>query len=120
MNISNNANIDQGIKHAGDISNTKFEESFEKFFSVCDQMELHLKTAIDHSLQNVASQHHTPSQINPSAGDNQKYAHYISTIKSQVSYVKEIHSELVNSTANVSNISSRTSADQIASMETSS
>ncbi|XP_069975327.1 mediator of RNA polymerase II transcription subunit 29-like [Penaeus vannamei] len=107
-NIANNTQVDQGLRNAGEVPHTKFEESIEKFYTLCDQIEINLQTAIDCQLQGAASQKYTPSPISTPPVDVQKYAHYLSTVRNQVVYAKDIHTALVDAATSMSNMNTTT------------
>lgn len=101
-NLGGNHQVDLGNRNAGEVQHAKFEESIEKFYTLCDQMELNLRTAIDSQLQGKASQFYTPSSISAPPVDVQKYAHYLTTVRNQVVYAKDIHTALVDAATNMS------------------
>ena len=68
----------------------------------------------------LASQHYTPSPVNSIPADNQKYSQYVSTARSQIMYVRDIHNSLVEVASTVANNpSSRSANESMTSMETS-
>ncbi|KAK3866393.1 hypothetical protein Pcinc_028063 [Petrolisthes cinctipes] len=97
-NLTGNNQVDQGNRNAGEVQHARFEESIEKFYTLCDQMELNLRTAIDSQLQAKASQLNT-NLISIPPVEVQKYAHYLSTIRNQVVFAKDIHTALVDAAA---------------------
>jgi len=86
--------VDSGSKPVEyDVS--KFDRSFEEFFTLCDQLEVHLKSSIECISQGMSSHNYlqTPAVINRMDG-NLAYPHYISVIKGQIAYAKEVHTTL--------------------------
>ncbi|XP_047740675.1 mediator of RNA polymerase II transcription subunit 29 [Hyalella azteca] len=102
INLSSNAQVELGNKQGGEMNAAKYEECLEKFYSICDQMELHLKTASAHQYQSQASQRYTPSTVttNPPP-DIHKYTLYTSNVRQQVAFAKELHSLLVDATSSL-------------------
>ncbi|KAG7161581.1 Mediator of RNA polymerase II transcription subunit 29-like, partial [Homarus americanus] len=101
-NLTGNHQVDLGNRNAGEMQHAKYEESIEKFYTLCDQMELNLRTAIDSQLQGKASQMYTPNSISTPPVDVQKYAHYLGTVRNQVVYAKDIHTALADAATSIS------------------
>jgi len=100
--INANNMIDSGSK-AVDIDPSRFDKSLEKFFSICDKMEVHLKTSIECLNQGMSSQKYLPSPVTPIKLEGSlTYPQYINVVKNQIAFAKEIHEalrvDLVNST----------------------
>lgn len=105
--------IDNGPIKGIDNSNQappRFDKHLEEFYSICDQIELHLKTSILCLQQNSASQRYLPSTVmttriepiptNESAALS--YPQYLSTVRNQIAYAKDIHDTLICAAQNIS------------------
>lgn len=74
----------------------RFDKQLEEFYSICDQIELNLQTAISCASQVSTSQKHVPTQVSvmrQEPGISQEvisYPTYVSIAKNQVSYVKDV------------------------------
>ncbi|XP_058793403.1 mediator of RNA polymerase II transcription subunit 29 [Phymastichus coffea] len=82
----------------------RFNKSIEEFYSICDQMELHLRTSIECIGQNVSSTRYMPIGVttrteNVGVQDALTYPQYLLIVRSQVQYVKLI-SDMLTSVAN--------------------
>ncbi|RZF48158.1 hypothetical protein LSTR_LSTR009847 [Laodelphax striatellus] len=91
----------------------RFDKVLEEFYSICDQMELHLKTAAECLNQGSSSQRYLPLMVNqtrleplPGQDGNQlTYPQYLATVRAQVMYAKEIHDMLLAAAQNIQNTS---------------
>ncbi|XP_022083257.1 mediator of RNA polymerase II transcription subunit 29-like [Acanthaster planci] len=101
LGFHHSALIDNASQKASDNIPQRFDKSLEEFYSICDQVELHLRLALDCSNQYVDSIRHTPLPVSTAkseptnSGESQTYSQYVSTVKSQVAYAKEIHDALL-------------------------
>ncbi|KAG8191344.1 hypothetical protein JTE90_006090 [Oedothorax gibbosus] len=77
----------------------RYDKTLEDFFSICNQIELHLKAIQECTLQNKDSQHYVPLHVTlgkqdassgPSQDGNLSYTQYISTVKGQVHFAKSV------------------------------
>lgn len=103
--------IDNGPIKSIDNSNQsppRFDKHLEEFYSICDQIELHLKTSILCLQQNSASQRYLPSSVMttriepiPSNENALSYPQYLSTVRQQIAYAKDIHDTLVCAAQNI-------------------
>ncbi|KAI8437559.1 hypothetical protein MSG28_011856 [Choristoneura fumiferana] len=100
--LHQNHNIDSNSQKGIDTPVPRFDKNFEEFFSLCDQMELHLRTAITCIEQAQSAAHYMPAPVIPSrldAGPNSEttlsYPQYLNTVRLQISYAKDIHDTLV-------------------------
>lgn len=91
-----------------DISNVpRFDKHLEEFYSICDQIELHLTTAKKCIQQANASQVYLPVPIVPIRNETLAqenaltYAQYLELVKTQITYAKEIHDTLVMAAQNI-------------------
>ncbi|PVD25633.1 hypothetical protein C0Q70_13292 [Pomacea canaliculata] len=78
----------------------RFEKSLEDFCGICDQIEVNLRLALELYHQTEDSLRNTPLSIvlpvqksestaNPQEG--QSYAQYLTTVRTQINFAKEIH-----------------------------
>lgn len=93
----------------------KFESNLEDFLSVCDQIELNLKSAIDCLGQTSSSMRYMPipphpSKLEPTPNTNQPqpqqpefltYTQYLATCKQQVGHAEEVKRLLAQSAKDV-------------------
>jgi len=102
-NIQHNSLIDSGLKTSEE-SEIRFDKALEDFFSICNQIELHLKTILECAIQARDSHLYLPFTINKSDSietnpnmptDSLSYNQYLMTIKGQVNFAKTIHDMLV-------------------------
>uniref|UniRef100_A0A1B0CIY1 Mediator of RNA polymerase II transcription subunit 29 n=2 Tax=Lutzomyia longipalpis TaxID=7200 RepID=A0A1B0CIY1_LUTLO len=87
-------------------------ESLSEFYSICDQIELHLKTSIQCIQQSNSSNHFLPLNVAATRVDPMphpppdnpmlSYPQYLSTVRSQIAYAKEIHDTLICAAQNIS------------------
>ncbi|KAK7104712.1 mediator of RNA polymerase II transcription subunit 29-like [Littorina saxatilis] len=76
----------------------KFEKRLEDFCGICDQIEVSLRLALELHHQAVDSMKNTPLTVMISKPDpnvpqqeGQSYAQYLTTMRQQINYAKEIH-----------------------------
>ncbi|CAG0879357.1 unnamed protein product [Darwinula stevensoni] len=100
-NLQQNASIDVGSLKAAEQPPLKFDKALEDFYSTCDEMELHLRIAQASWSQALRSQRYTPVPVANTRMDTNAsseaitYQQYVSTVKSQVAYIQEIHDSLM-------------------------
>lgn len=101
--------IDNGAIKGLDSSNQqppRYDKHLEEFYSICDQIELHLKTSIQCMQQSAASQRYLPVKVATTGPlmDNSSipYTQYLSTVRTQISYAKDIHDTLICAAQNIS------------------
>ncbi|CAG9567950.1 unnamed protein product [Danaus chrysippus] len=105
-----NYNIDSNTQKGIDNPVPRFDKNLEEFFSLCDQMELHLRTAITCIQQAQSAAHYLPLTVIPSRLDSGpttqettlSYPQYLNTVRLQISYAKDIHDTLVAAAQNIS------------------
>jgi len=94
--INYNGKIDSGTLKPTDQMAPEFARSFEKFLSICDLIELNLKTALECTAQMSASQRYTPLPVSsarpeqPQNPDMLTYNQYIGTVRSQIQAADEM------------------------------
>lgn len=86
-----------------DAPDQRFNKSIEEFYSICDQIELHLRTSIECLGQNMSSVRYMPVGVstrseNVGVPDTLTYPQYLMTVRAQVQYVKSIY-DMLNNTA---------------------
>jgi mediator of RNA polymerase II transcription subunit 29 len=87
-------------------SNTRFDKHLEEFFSICDQIELHLVTAKKCIQQANSSQMYLPVPVVPVRNESMQenaltYSQYLELVKTQISYAKDIHDTLLMAAQNI-------------------
>ncbi|XP_074112010.1 mediator of RNA polymerase II transcription subunit 29-like [Cotesia typhae] len=100
--LTQNSLVDVGSSKSPD-SDHRFNKNMEEFYSICDQIELHLKTSIECLSQNASSVRYFPMPVIPTRteaipaqeGPALSYPQFLITVKSQVSFLREIHDALV-------------------------
>ncbi|XP_050301075.1 mediator of RNA polymerase II transcription subunit 29 [Anthonomus grandis grandis] len=107
--LNQNSQIDSGSQKAPDIQIPRFDKNLEEFYSICDQIELHLKTSIKCLTQAESSNRYLNLPVNPNRSENigmnensLTYQQFLATVGSQVSYTKEIHETLLAAAQNIS------------------
>lgn len=90
----------------------RFDKHLEDFYSYCDQIELHLKTAIQCVQQLSSAQHYLPGAVNamrvdpcmPPENPNgpMSYPQYLTTVRGHVQSAKDIHDTLISAAQNIS------------------
>jgi hypothetical protein len=88
-------------------SNVRFDKYLEEFYSICDQIELHLITAKKCIQQANASQNYLAVPVVPIRNENLvqenvlNYSQYLELVKTQIIYAKEIHDTLLMAAQNI-------------------
>ncbi|CAH1171314.1 unnamed protein product [Phaedon cochleariae] len=107
--LNQNSQVDGGSQKGIDIQIPRFDKNLEEFYSICDQIELHLKTSLKCLSQQESSNRYLPLAVAPtrseslSLNDNTlTYPQFLATANAQVSYTKEIHDTLVAAAQNIS------------------
>ncbi|XP_058448100.1 mediator of RNA polymerase II transcription subunit 29 [Malaya genurostris] len=101
----NNLN-DAGTKGSDMSASTpRFDKHLEEFYSICDQIELNLKTAKLCMQQGASSQQYLPIPVaptpNPAETNALSYSQYLDVVKIQIGYAKDIHDTLICAAANM-------------------
>ncbi|KAL0275697.1 UNVERIFIED_CONTAM: hypothetical protein PYX00_003485 [Menopon gallinae] len=107
--LHQNSLIDAGSTKAVDAVIPRFDKNLEEFYSICDQFELHLKTAAECLMQGASSTRYLQFQVAPTRtepmsyqdGNVLTYPHYLATVRTQVAYAKEIHDSLTATAQNI-------------------
>ncbi|KAF9808460.1 hypothetical protein SFRURICE_008513 [Spodoptera frugiperda] len=108
--LHQNHNVDSNSQKGIDNPVPRFDKNLEEFFSICDQMELHLRTAITCIQQAQSAAHYLPMTVMPSRLDtgpattdtSLSYPQYLNTVRLQITYAKDIHDTLVAAAQNIS------------------
>lgn len=111
--LQHNNTIDNGTVKGIDSSNQqppRFDKHLEEFYSICDQIELHLKTSIQCMQQSGASQRYMPVHVAttrfepflPIENGQISYPQYLATVRTQISYAKDVHDTLICAAQNIS------------------
>ncbi|XP_072933351.1 mediator of RNA polymerase II transcription subunit 29 [Epargyreus clarus] len=108
--LHQNQNIDANNPKGIDNPVPRFDKNLEEFFSLCDQMELHLRTAVTCIQQAQSASHYLPLTVissrldsGPTTQDTAlSYPQYMNTVRLQISYAKDIHDTLVAAAQNIS------------------
>lgn len=87
----------------------KFEKHLEDFYSICDQIELHLITAASCIQQQNSAQKYLPGNVASmpfNMSDNQmnvmSYSNYLNTVRAHVSTSKDLHDTFISASQNIS------------------
>ncbi|XP_018322544.1 mediator of RNA polymerase II transcription subunit 29-like [Agrilus planipennis] len=107
--LNQNSQIDIGSLKGFDNQIPRFDKSLEEFYSICDQIELHLKTSIKCLSQGDSAGKYLHLPVAPTRSENLgipdntlTYPQYLLTVNSQISFTKEIHDTLVAAAQNIS------------------
>ncbi|XP_055688112.1 mediator of RNA polymerase II transcription subunit 29 [Lutzomyia longipalpis] len=112
QNLHHNNMTDIGTIKGDNSAPPRFDKYLEEFYSICDQIELHLKTSIQCIQQSNSSNHFLPLNVAATRVDPMphpppdnpmlSYPQYLSTVRSQIAYAKEIHDTLICAAQNIS------------------
>ncbi|XP_074662156.1 mediator of RNA polymerase II transcription subunit 29-like [Tubulanus polymorphus] len=101
QNFHHNAQVDNCSKSEAPLQ--RFDKSLEEFYSMCDQIEINLRLAVECNNLNTDSMKNTPVPVHsgkqdlpPPGQEMQSYPQFIGTIKQQISCAKEIHDSLLD------------------------
>ncbi|KAK9498608.1 hypothetical protein O3M35_003202 [Rhynocoris fuscipes] len=110
LTLHQNSLVDIGSLKNVDVPPSRFDKSMEEFYSICDQIELHLRTSIECLNQGSSSQRYlnmnvTPQRSEPIPGQQEMntltYPQYLATVRTQVAFAKELHDMLLAAAQNV-------------------
>lgn len=80
----------------------RFDKHLEEFFSICDQIELHLMTAKKCMQQASNAQVYLPVPVVPMPQENAlSYLQFRELVNTQISYAKDVHDTLVMAAQNI-------------------
>ncbi|XP_076242772.1 mediator of RNA polymerase II transcription subunit 29-like [Calliopsis andreniformis] len=102
--LHQNSLVDVGSLKSIDQPDHRFNKNMEEFYSICDQIELHLKTSIECLSQNSSSLRYLPVSVIPTRTDTVAaqegpaltYPQFLMTVKAQVAYAREVHDTLIS------------------------
>lgn len=103
-NMADNLKRDTGI-------NTRFDKHLEEFYAYCDQIELHLKTAMQCMQQLSSAQHYLPGAVTalrtePYMQDNpagpMPYPTFLNTVRVHIQSTKDLRDTLISASQNIS------------------
>jgi len=95
-------------------NSTSFESSLEDFFSVCDQIEANLRTALEIHVQSSSSLRYmtippAPNRVDLTGSqqanpDGLSYQQYLQTAKQQAQFTSETRSQLIKAANDASDV----------------
>ncbi|XP_012280249.1 mediator of RNA polymerase II transcription subunit 29 [Orussus abietinus] len=102
--LHQNSLVDVGSLKGIDSPDHRFNKNMEEFYSICDQIELHLKTSIECLSQNASSIRYLPISVIPTRTDTVatqegpalSYPQFLMTVRAQVMHTQEIHDTLIS------------------------
>ncbi|EFA01132.1 mediator of RNA polymerase II transcription subunit 29 [Tribolium castaneum] len=107
--LNQNSQVDAGSLKGVDVPIPRFDKNLEEFYSICDQIELHLKTSIKCIGQAESSNRYLHVPVIPHRSENiginenmLSYPQFLATASAQVAYAKEIHDTLIAAAQNIS------------------
>lgn len=107
--LNQNSQVDVGSLKGVDAQIPRFDKCLEEFYSICDQIELHLKTSIKCLSQCESGNRYLHLPVNPTrsesigmADNTLTYPQFLAAANAQVAYTKEIHDTLVAAAQNIS------------------
>ncbi|XP_020802449.1 mediator of RNA polymerase II transcription subunit 29 [Drosophila serrata] len=88
----------------------RFDKHLEDFYACCDQIEIHLKTAMQCLQQQNSSNHYLPGPVTPMRMESFMpenagpipYPTYLNTVRVHVQSAKDIHDTLISAAQNIS------------------
>ncbi|EDV35581.1 uncharacterized protein Dana_GF12399 [Drosophila ananassae] len=88
----------------------RFDKHLEDFYAYCDQIEIHLKTAMQCLQQQNSSNHYLPGPVTPMRMESFMpenagpipYPTYLNTVRVHVQSAKDIHDTLISAAQNIS------------------
>lgn len=105
-------NLSDDLKKINNNPTARFDKHLEELYSICDQIELHLKTSIQCVQQLSSSQHYLPGHVasirmepflqSENQNTPMSYPQYLSTVRSHIVSSKEIHDTLISAAQNIS------------------
>lgn len=106
--LHQNGLVDMGSLKGVDVLVPRFDKNMEEFYSLCDQIELHLKTSIECLSQGASSQRYLPlpvatTRMEPLPGQEGTltYPQYLATVRAQLAYTKEVQDCLITAAQNL-------------------
>lgn len=99
------------LKRDPGMSASKFDRHLEEFYAYCDQIELHLRTAIMCTQQLGSAQYYLPGQVTTlrteqymqeSGSGTMPYSTYLNTVRVHIQLAKDIRDTLISASQNIS------------------
>ena len=98
-----NSLVDVGSTKGIDPPDHRFNKNMEDFYSICDQIELHLKTSIECMSQHSGSVRYLPmpviptrtEAVTPQEGPALTYPQFLMTVQNQVQFARDVHNTLM-------------------------
>jgi mediator of RNA polymerase II transcription subunit 29 len=83
--------------------NVSFDKNLEEFYSICDQIELHLQTSRRCIQQASNAQVYIPVPVVPQAAQENalSYSQFRELVNTQLTYAKDVHDTLVMAAQNI-------------------
>ncbi|KAK9887016.1 hypothetical protein WA026_019943 [Henosepilachna vigintioctopunctata] len=109
--LNTNSQVDAGSLKGVEMQAPRFDKNLEEFYSICDQIELHLKTSVKCLSQAESSNRYLNLSVSVGPPRNENlnlndstltYPQFLATANSQVAFTKEIHDTLVAAAQNIS------------------
>ncbi|XP_014676279.1 PREDICTED: mediator of RNA polymerase II transcription subunit 29-like [Priapulus caudatus] len=98
-----NSTVDSSMKPNETIQQ-RFDKALEEFYAICDQIESNLVLAAECHGQFIDSNRHF--QILVASGNKteqgSQYGQYLATVKTQISFAKELHDALLECVSRMS------------------
>ena len=109
--LQQNSLVDVGSTKGIDPPDHRFNKNMEDFYSICDQIELHLKTSIECMSQHSSSVRYLPmpvmptrtETVTPQEGPALTYPQFLMTVQGQVQFAREVHEKLMNFNNTIAN-----------------
>jgi len=88
--------VDSGTKPV-EFDPNKFDKALEEFYSVCDHMEMHLKSSMECISQGGMSQQNLSATVSQTKMDGAlSYPEFVGVVQSQIAYAREVHDALAD------------------------
>ncbi|XP_072767844.1 mediator of RNA polymerase II transcription subunit 29-like [Anoplolepis gracilipes] len=97
--LHQNSLVDVGSMKGIDQPDHRFNKHMEEFYSICDQIELHLKTSVECLSQNNSSLRYLPMSVitnrtdtvNTQEGPALSYPQFLMTVRAQIAFARDVH-----------------------------
>ncbi|KAM7346135.1 mediator complex subunit intersex [Cochliomyia hominivorax] len=104
-------NMADNLKRDAVMNSARFDKHLEEFYAYCDQIELHLKTAMQCMQQLSSAQHYLPGAVTalrtePYMQDNpagpMPYPTFLNTVRVHIQSTKDLRDTLISASQNIS------------------
>ncbi|XP_073847513.1 mediator of RNA polymerase II transcription subunit 29-like [Musca autumnalis] len=104
-------NMADNLKRDTMLNANRFDKHLEEFYAYCDQIELHLKTAMQCMQQLSSSQHYIPGAVTtlrtePYLHDTTQgpmpYPTFLNTVRVHIQSTKDLRDTLISASQNIS------------------